>query len=433
MTAPERTRSPATLTLVFGFGLVVVIFAAASVVAAHSLSTMRRSFREVKSEEARVRQVLQLASAVRDQYAHQAHMILLGDDSHMALYRAAAKRVRQLVAELRASSTSPVVDRRLAEIEEASTELDHRFQEEILPAVLSGDIPAARRGHDAALGLVLKIAREADALVDHFEQSIAWWEHEALELQSRNFTYALVLLIAATLFAVVVGTWVGRSVSARHQEELLAKERLASAGRIAAGVAHEINNPLTVILGYLRVLQKKGEQRPELGVIEAETLRCKEIVQGLLDLSRPWKDREEPVDLHSVATEVAERLEETLQDGAPAIEVEGSGRALGSLRAIRQVLWNLLENAAEAARSTVRVRIERSRGRVWVHVENDGDPVPDEVLEKLFEPFFTTKEEGTGLGLAVSRAIVQAHDGGLHVERIRGGTRFSFDLAEAGA
>ena len=216
----EANPSSNAGTLVVGFGLVVA---------------MRQTLAEVKAEEGRVRTVLQLASAVRDQYAHQAHMILLGDNSHMPMYRAARDRVRTLTRHLAEHTDNPVVLRRLDRIERASTELDRRFEEAILPPILRGDAKSARDAHDEALSLVLRIAEEADALVAQFEHGIEWHEQEALEKQAAASRLALGLLGGATLFAILVGVAVGRFITLRHQAQLLEQERLASAGRIAAG------------------------------------------------------------------------------------------------------------------------------------------------------------------------------------------------------
>ncbi len=430
---PKLEASPSSNagSLVVGFGLVVAMFALASLAAANGMDAMRQTLKEVKAEEGRVRTVLQLASAVRDQYAHQAHMILLGDDSHMAMYQAARDRVRSLTRYLAEHTTNPVVLTRLDRIERASVELDRRFEEAILPPILRGDTRSARDAHDEALSLVLRIAEEADALVAQFEHGIAWHEQEALEKQAAASRLALGLLGGATVFAVLVGVAVGRFITLRHQAQLLEQERLASAGRIAAGVAHEINNPLAVILGYAKMLARRYPEASELPIIEAEILRCKEIVGGLLDLTRPWKSREGVVDLRATAEEVATRLADGRSDPAPPVAVRGEGRAQGNPRAIRQVLWNLMDNALTAARSKVVVNVETRGDRVRVSVEDDGGGFDGEAAERLFEPFFTTKEDGTGLGLAVSQAILRAHATTLHAENGPEGARFSFELQAA--
>jgi signal transduction histidine kinase len=223
-----------------------------------------------------------------------------------------------------------------------------------------------------------------------------------------------------------------------HQARLVESEKLAGIGRLAAGVAHEINNPLGVILGYAKLLRKKaeGSAAVDLGVIEEETLRAKEIVDGLLDLSRPMPAGAEPVDLRLLADDVVRRLAEArLLDGVK-VDVEGSGTAPGHPEKLRQVLVNLVRNGAEAAGpgGRVAVRVADGPGGVEVSVADSGPGLDPEVRPRLFEPFFTTKPKGTGLGLAVSRAIARAHGGDLAADAgAGGGARFALRLPSAGA
>jgi signal transduction histidine kinase len=220
---------------------------------------------------------------------------------------------------------------------------------------------------------------------------------------------------------------------ADHQRQLVQSEKLAGIGRLAAGVAHEINNPLGVILGYAKLLQRRcdGGMAEDLGVIEEETLRAKEIVDGLLDLSRPLPPGAEDVDLRALSEEVVSRLREArLLDGVE-VTVDGRAVARGHAEKLRQVLVNLLRNAAEAAGAGGRVEIRIGAGGpvAEVAVEDSGPGIPEELRARLFEPFFTTKAKGTGLGLAVSRAIARAHGGDLETTQApHGGARFALRL-----
>jgi two-component system, NtrC family, sensor kinase len=218
-----------------------------------------------------------------------------------------------------------------------------------------------------------------------------------------------------------------------HQERLVQQEKLAVSGRLAAGVAHEINNPLAVILGYARLLRKKadGAVREDLQVIEDETLRAKLIVDGLLDLSRPVVVHPEPVDLRALADEVVSRLAGTRALEGVEARVTGAGRAAGDPHKLRQVLVNLVKNAAEAAGpgGRVEIAVAAAAERVRLSVFDSGAGLPEEVREHLFEPFFSRKAGGTGLGLAVSKGIVEAHRGTLLAESPPGGgARFTVEL-----
>ncbi len=210
-----------------------------------------------------------------------------------------------------------------------------------------------------------------------------------------------------------------------HQDRLVQSEKLAGIGRLAAGVAHEINNPLGVILGYTRLLRKKagGTLAEDLAVIEEETLRCQEIVEGLLDLSRPAQASAEAVDLRDLCDDVVGRLSDAHQLGGASVAVAGTGAAEGDARKLRQVVLNLVRNGVEAAGGggRVDVRVVERDGAVEVEVSDTGPGVDPSVRDRLFEPFFTTKPRGTGLGLAVSQAIARSHGGEIAAGAAEGG------------
>src|SRR5262249_13569433 len=203
----------------------------------------------------------------------------------------------------------------------------------------------------------------------------------------------------------------------RNQEALVRSHKLASIGQIAAGVAHEINNPLGVILGYTKVLRKERDGE-ELQIIEDEVNQCRRIVQDLLDLARPQRLELQPIDLAEVARDAVQRL-------GVDVEVAGHLCGTGGEAKPRQVIVNLVMNAIEAPSTRVTVGVERG---VLV-VSDDGPGMTSEVLAHVFEPFFTTKRNGTGMGLAIAQAIVDAHGGRIEIASTPGeGTRVSVSL-----
>ncbi|MDZ7316592.1 MAG: ATP-binding protein [candidate division KSB1 bacterium] len=228
------------------------------------------------------------------------------------------------------------------------------------------------------------------------------------------------------------------------QEQLLQSAKLASVGKLAAGVAHELNNPLGGILLYANILLKKLEDHPsavEIKQIAAEAERCRHIVQGLLEFSRQ-------AGLHCQAVSIQEIIESTLklineQAIFRNIEIkkfynEHLPPVYADRLQIQQVLLNLFVNAAEAMNSkgvlTIAVREDKPAKRVYVSVQDTGTGMSKKVQEKIFDPFFTTKPvgKGTGLGLAIVYGIIKRHHGDIRVEsRIGKGSTFTFYLPTA--
>ncbi|MFZ5482468.1 MAG: sensor histidine kinase [Myxococcota bacterium] len=216
------------------------------------------------------------------------------------------------------------------------------------------------------------------------------------------------------------------------QKELARADKLASVGRLAGGVAHEINNPAGVILGRASFLLEDGtlpaDAAEDVKVIARQAERIREITGQLLRFARRTSSERRAVDLAEVARDAlalvridAKKKNVALgEDLAPMVRKADAG-------AIEQVAFNLLRNAVQAARGKVRVRT----GDFGLVVEDDGPGIAPEHLPRLFEPFFTTKApgEGTGLGLAVVHGIVADHGGTVHVEnRAEGGARFVVQL-----
>jgi two-component system sensor histidine kinase PilS (NtrC family) len=226
------------------------------------------------------------------------------------------------------------------------------------------------------------------------------------------------------------------------QAEVQRSERLADLGRVAAGLAHELRNPLASMAGSIELLRASaglsaGDARL-MDIVLREAERLEELVAAFLAFSRPAPLRRTPVDL---ARAVAETLEVFAHD--PAAERVRLEHALSPAVAdcdagqLRQVLWNLLTNAAHAAAGrggggTVRVRCGAEDGRTRLDVEDDGQGIAGADLPNLFTPFFTTREGGTGLGLATVQRIVDAHGGSVEVASEPGvGTRFTVHLPAA--
>ena len=213
------------------------------------------------------------------------------------------------------------------------------------------------------------------------------------------------------------------------EEQIAQADKLASIGQLSAGVAHEINNPLGIILGYTQLLlreEKAGSDRYEdLRIIEKHSKNCRSIVSDLLDFSRSSKPSPKMINLHQVIEEVLTFVEQHSGFGHVLVDRDFDPRLPAILldeKRIKQVFINLVMNAKHAvgAEGSIRIRTKYNRAgdRVRIMVIDSGHGISRENLPRIFDPFFTTKPtgEGTGLGLSVSYGIIKNHGGEIHVE-----------------
>ncbi|MBP1712267.1 MAG: ammonium transporter [Deltaproteobacteria bacterium] len=230
------------------------------------------------------------------------------------------------------------------------------------------------------------------------------------------------------------------------QKQLFQAEKLAALGKLSAGIAHEIRNPLTSIKILIHSLADPGasetSREKDLNVIESEIERVNKIIRQFLDFARPRPPSLEPVDARNL-------IEETL--ALVGYEIESQGVQLEredesdlppvamDREQMKQVLLNLILNALQALPQGGKIRIQTSlqasgkggkeNRAVEIRVQDTGEGIPAEIQSKIFEPFFSTKEEGIGLGLSVAQRIVDEHGGKIRVESAEGaGTLFSITL-----
>ena len=219
------------------------------------------------------------------------------------------------------------------------------------------------------------------------------------------------------------------------ERQMLLTERLTTAGRLAAGVAHELNNPLATIAGCAESLQSRLKEggladRAELAdfpsylaLIEEEAYRCKEITSSLLQFVREPGGRRTPTDLNTVLQKTIELLthQSRYAQGRFVTELEeGLPEITANEGQLRQVFLGLASNALDAmeGQGTLTIRTRRTRREVEIEFEDEGPGIPEEVAARIWDPFFTTKPpgQGTGLGLAIAQGIVADHGGRIEMQ-----------------
>jgi signal transduction histidine kinase len=256
--------------------------------------------------------------------------------------------------------------------------------------------------------------------------------------RARNLGVGLSILCALGL-GLLAARWT-RAEKARA----LAAARAArgdALSRMAAMAAHEIRNPLGVIRGTVDLLRERSGARlgerdlQALGDIVGEVERLRRLSQDLNDLGAERPLALEPVDLGDLVADAARAAEAAFPGVAVRREVDVPAPVAADPARLRQVLGNLLANAAQAQGQAGEIRIEAARrgGAVHVLVRDQGPGIPDEASERVFDLYFTTKSEGTGLGLAVARRLVEQHGGTLvHRRDLRPGTTFEITLPAGG-
>jgi two-component system, NtrC family, sensor histidine kinase PilS len=214
----------------------------------------------------------------------------------------------------------------------------------------------------------------------------------------------------------------------KMEVEMKRADRLAAVGQMAAGLAHEIRNPLASLSGSVQLLSDELKLEPDqknlMNIVVREADRLNNLISDFLTFARPVRKTEEPVDLTTLITEIASMLQyhDDFKDGMtidaacePNLTTYGDGDQL------RQIFWNLALNAVQAMPGVGSVVIRgaaiEENGANWIciSVQDQGPGIPPQNLEIIFDPFFTTKDKGTGLGLTIAYAIAERHGGRISV------------------
>ena len=214
--------------------------------------------------------------------------------------------------------------------------------------------------------------------------------------------------------------------------EINKKQHFESMGKVMAGVAHEIRNPLFAIQAIGQILEREMPSPRHQGLVSAmlkETGRMKALIEDLLFYSRPSRLEVAAVDVDFFFEEIVNSLRLNGYQPRVSFSCPAPMRINADGNKMRQVFLNLVDNAAGASCSQVEIRAERKNGAAVITVRDDGEVIAEADMERIFDPFFTTKKEGTGLGLSICRKIVEDHGGRMEIKSARGaGTTVTVSL-----
>jgi two-component system NtrC family sensor kinase len=221
------------------------------------------------------------------------------------------------------------------------------------------------------------------------------------------------------------------------QAQLMHQDKMAGFGLLAAGIAHEVGNPLTSISSLIQMMEKRdcdNYTRDKLSLVGGQLTRIQGILRELINFSRPASQEKTRFAPHEIVHE-ALRIAKYYQGTKLRTTHERVPTNLGLITGVRaqlvQVIFNLVLNAIDATSKggVIELRAEPHEGRIRLEVEDNGSGIPFEAQRKIFQPYFTTKRQGTGLGLFVSRKLIEEHGGSLSFEsRVGRGTLFRIEL-----
>lgn len=281
------------------------------------------------------------------------------------------------------------------------------------------------------------VVRPAERLVElakrHSGSEAVWFAAEDSGSEFNRLASNLNSMLARieqdrqTLRATVVELEAANRQLYERQEELIRAEKLATAGRLAAGLAHEIGNPLAVIQGYLGLLGRSSQSEENQDFIrraEQETQRVSGLVRQLLDCARVSKGRPEIFSAHELLHSTAElvRVQKAFQQIELIVQADAmQDRLYADSDQLRQVLLNCLLNSADAVGSAGQITLSTDLPhpqQLRIRIADNGSGIPEKELAAVFDPFYTTKEpgKGTGLGLSVSRSLVEHAGGTMSIE-----------------
>jgi len=472
-----RPWSVTRLRLVASFLLPLAAFAAAAFLSMRNMERLVQSTDTIRGLQTGLKAALQMQNIAHEQDALQAGFALDENLANIEVLNATRGRMSKVRMNLAAVLETDEEREVLWAATRIENRLDRSFGSRLIPAVVGGDADAVRLLRRESSQAFAEIASLSERLVRSIQSRIDAAVTHAEEIRSIAVRDSGILLAAAVVLALGMALLTSRSVGAaiqrliagawlvaqgrldtridlprkdefgqladafnrmtaelrENQRRLVQARKMASLGQLAAGVAHEINNPIGVILGYTRVLagdaSLPARLREDVATIEDEARQCQRIVQELLDLARPVSSLDDDVDVGMLLRAAADRV----QHFRPCVNIEAACdipdapplKVRGDRDRLRQVFDNLARNAAEAlpesgGRVTFRARLQKSLApgapdQVAIEVQDTGIGMNEDQVERIFDPFYSTKAGGSGLGLSIVYSMVQAHRGSIAV------------------
>ncbi len=494
---PSRT----SVKLIGGFLAILLLFFWAAFLTLRSLEKVEKSAERLAQIAEGVRAGRMMTEVVRDQYIQLAQFVITRDWTYVDQFENLSRRMAPLKKQVAEQDIWSEDEKRVIRmLQDAHQKFEDVFESDLRDAVAENDIDRVRRVQKESESLLQQAISLNINLEQLFQRKIKMAQKKQAELSAGAKRSPFIFFGAAVLASLLIVVYLGRSIAEpvqelirgtqeiargnlaariklerkdefgrlaesfnrmtrelhEHQRRMIQSEKMASLGQLAAGVAHEINNPIGVIRGYIKILQagmkSSGEYGEELKAIEEEAAHCQRIVSELRNFSKPTNLAIERVDAREVVDEALDRLDRVERAKGALICVRREYGAEPQFIAadrgkVREVLLNVVENAVDAMPKGGEIRVgirrvsdyehrdgqETARGDfVLVEIADTGCGICEENMKRLFDPFFSTKERGMGLGLAISYAIVKAHSGFMEARSAEGkGSVFSIGIPAA--
>ncbi len=476
-----RFRARTGARLVLSSSVIMLMFGVLAALSLRSFQRLDEATNRVQALQAPLEAGLKMLGAAYKLFVAQTTLWMADDFEQIDRFNETMREIEdEYISTLSAHIETEDERRWLDALRSSLQEYEDLFLGRLVPAAMNGDYDRVKTAHKRSVELLQTIEEINTRLSRSFQGLIYDAARVQLETTQEVRNQTGYFMVAAAVVALLTAWLLGmsiirpinqlmegtRRVSAgdlsqpvavtrsdefgllaqsfndmtrrlrEHQQELVQAGKLAAIGRIASGVAHEINNPIGVILGYTRVMAstcKDPGLLSDVQTIEEEALQCKKIVEGLLTIARPIDTSGHVANIVPVLRDVITRVSLQRDDASikTVFEAKHDPIPLDVDEArLRQIAMNITQNAFDAMPEggvlTVQCDVSRSDPpHVVIQFADTGEGIDPESMDRLFEPFFTSKPKGTGLGLAICHGIITAYTGTLTVHSEPGaGTRF---------